>query len=251
MIAIISDIHGNLEALEAVLADIAVFSVDDIYCLGDVIGYGPDSIACVERAMEWGMVLEGNFEVAATTFEAPIDWGMAVIAEDSVLRFRSELQKHHLCTALTSFLDSLPMCFETADALYVHGSPRNPWNEYLFPEDVHNERKMLAIHELFNSLCFCGHTHMPGIFRPVSAERFEFLAPKECGHHCFIGDQKLICNVGSVGQPRDEDPRACYVLYTPELITFRRVEYDIELTVSKIKDRGGFDFSGERLREGR
>lgn len=251
MIAILSDIHGNLEALEAVLQDAASFGVQAIYCLGDIVGYGPDSVACVRRAMTWNLVLQGNFELAALGDGDLPGWS-ASHARETVLRFRSQLSQQDDRGAITEFLTSLPSHRVVTEALYVHGSPRNHVCEYLFPEDIYNQRKMDAVALLFDSICFCGHTHIPGIFRRNSLRgSWEHFAPEECNYQYPVTEKKLICNVGSVGQPRDGDPRASYVLLTPGIISFRRVEYDVDLTIQKMRDEGDDGFGGQRLGEGR
>jgi diadenosine tetraphosphatase ApaH/serine/threonine PP2A family protein phosphatase len=111
---------------------------------------------------------------------------------------------------------------------------------------------MADIASLFDSLCFCGHTHIPDIFhRSSSRDRWDYTTPEECDYQYAIAGEKLICNVGSVGQPRDGDSRASYVLFAPDRIYFRRVEYDIDRTIRKMRDAGDDDFGGQRLREGR
>lgn len=251
MIAILSDIHGNVEAMEAVLHDAATFGIDAVYCLGDLIGCGPDPIPCVQRAMNWRLVVQGNFDKAALGDDDLPGW-TAVHARKTVLRFRSQLSEHVDRHAITEFLTSLPSHFVATDAFYVHGSPRNHLYEYLFPEDIYNERKLNAVASHFDSLCFCGHTHIPGIIhRNSSRNLWDYLSPAECDYQYSISKEKVICNVGSVGQPRDGDPRASYVLYTPGTICFRCVEYNAERTIQKMCDEGDSGYVSQRLREGR
>lgn len=199
MIAILSDIHGNLEAMEAVLRDAAAFDVHAIYCLGDIVGYGPDPIPCIRRAMKWDLVLKGNFDEAGLGDDDLPGWS-SMEARRTILRFRSQLSQQSDRGAITEFLSSLPSHYAKAEAVYVHGTPRNHLYEYLFPEDIYNERKMNAVAALFGSLCFCGHTHIPGIFRHnMSGNCWEYVTPEECGYKYPIAQEKLICNVGSVG----------------------------------------------------
>jgi diadenosine tetraphosphatase ApaH/serine/threonine PP2A family protein phosphatase len=135
---------------------------------------------------------------------------------------------------------------------FVHGTPRNPLNEYLFPEDIYNQRKMHRIWDLFDNQYFNGHTHVPGIFWKAGEEIWEFIAPSECERGFRIRGMKALCNVGSVGQPRDGDPRACYVLLEDDVIRFRRVPYDVDTTVSKIHAIAELEnLLGDHLREGR
>ena len=115
MIAILSDIHGNLEAMEAVLHDAAMFDVHAIYCLGDIIGYGPDPIPCVQRAMKWDVVLQGNFDKAVLGDDDLPGWS-AVHARNTILRFRSQLSQQTDWSIITEFLTSLPSYFAATDA---------------------------------------------------------------------------------------------------------------------------------------
>ncbi len=132
--------------------------------------------------------------------------------------------------------------------MFVHGSARNPLNEYVFPEDIYNQRKMEKIFSLIEHHCFQGHTHVPGVF----TQGLNFLSPEEIGYEYRLADEKTMTNVGSVGQPRDGDPRACYVVLDEGTVKFRRVEYPFENTIKKIYDIPELDnFLGDRLREGR
>ena len=138
------------------------------------------------------------------------------------------------------------------DFLFVHGSPRNPLNEYLFPEDIYNQRKMERIGELIERYCVCGHSHVPGVFRQADDGNWEYFDPANDGPVRRLDGRKSIVNVGSVGQPRDGDWRACYVLLDGWDVTFRRVEYEVEATIRKIHDDPDLDdLHGDRLREGR
>ena len=248
MNAIISDIHGNLEALDAVLADAKSCGASNIYCLGDIVGYGPNSIQCVERAMSWPIVLMGNFEQAAAT-NSDLEGWTAHAARKTVYRFRESLTQN---PSVRNFLSGLSDSFRDNGVLYVHGTARHPIYEYLYPEDILQRQKMSEIAECFDRLCFCGHTHLPGIFFRGETDDWKFVTPEQCNHEYEITGRKTICNVGSVGQPRDSDPRACYVLHDETKISFRRVSYDVEQTIAKIKNDDDFDdFLGDRLRSGR
>jgi diadenosine tetraphosphatase ApaH/serine/threonine PP2A family protein phosphatase len=121
-------------------------------------------------------------------------------------------------------------------------------NEYVFPEDIYNRRKMEKIFALVPKYAFQGHTHVPGVF----TEDLRFLSPEDINYEYRLGEQKLMINVGSVGQPPDGDPRACYVIIDGDTIRFRRVEYPLEQTIQKIYAIPELDnFLGDRLREGR
>jgi uncharacterized protein (TIGR02996 family) len=231
--ALISDIHGNLEALQAVLDEINALKVTEIYCLGDTIGYGPNPRECLDRVTSCQLVLMGNHE-QGVMFD-PTGWGQ--VAQKAIYWTRTELEDAGENREHTE-----------GDFLFVHGSPRNPINEYIFPEDIYNLRKINRIFEMVSRYCFCGHTHLPGIF----TEDARFHEPAEINYIYHLDDKKTICNVGSVGQPRDGDWRACYVLLVGKTIHFRRVEYDIETTIKKIYSQTELDhFLGDRLREGK
>jgi diadenosine tetraphosphatase ApaH/serine/threonine PP2A family protein phosphatase len=251
--AIISDIHGNLEALQAVLADIDQQHVQEIYCLGDVVGYGPNPRECIDLIMRCRVVLLGNHDQGAM-FDPE---GFNPPAERAIFWTRAQLETSpegaDRRETRWNFLAERPRTFRENGHLYVHGSARNPLNEYVFPEDVYNQRKMDRIYALVERYCFQGHTHVPGIFTENSPdELYQFHAPDEIDHVFHLDGRKTLCNVGSVGQPRDTDWRACYILLDGDTIRFRRVEYDIDTTVAKIYKIPDLDnFLGDRLREGR
>jgi predicted phosphodiesterase len=248
MKALISDIHSNLEALNAVLADIARQPVEAIFCLGDVVGYGPNPRECLDAVMRCPIVLMGNHD-QAVLFD-PMNFNP--VAERATMWTREQLDKpfpnRAAADARWEFLAERPLKHKDGDFLFVHGSPRNPLNEYIFPEDIYSEAKMRSIFAQVPRYMFQGHTHVPGIF----TESLEFLAPDEIDYEYRLDGRKTLCNVGSVGQPRDGDWRACYVLLDNNTIRYRRVEYDIEATIRKIRDIDELDdFLAERLRGGR
>ena len=138
-----------------------------------------------------------------------------------------------------AFLENLPLKHSEENFLFVHGSPRDPLNEYVFPEHVFNQAKMQTLFWLVPRYCFLGHTHVPGIF----TEAGRFLTPEEVDGKHQLGPGKALVNVGSVGLSRDGDPRACYVLLEGNTIVFRRVEYDIDTTRKKIGRVAALDAS--------
>ncbi|REJ80077.1 MAG: metallophosphoesterase [Planctomycetota bacterium] len=245
--AIISDIHGNLEALEAVFADIEQQDVSEVYCLGDVIGYGPNPRECIDLVMDrCALTILGNHDQAALFDPEGFNAG----AERAIFWTRSVLESGDSKSneRRWEFLGELPRVRREDDFLFVHGSARNPLNEYVFPEDIYNQRKMERIFSLVEKYCFQGHTHIPGVF----TEQLNFLSPEEIEFHYELGEEKVLLNVGSVGQPRDGDPRACYVLLNDKQVQYRRVQYDFEKTIEKIYPIPELDkFLGDRLREGR
>src|SRR5205085_83370 len=150
------------------------------------------------------------------------------------------------------FLAERPRVVKENGYLFVHGSARNPLNEYVFPEDIYNQRKMDRIYALVDRYCFQGHTHVPGVFVQGAEDVYQFLSPEEMDYEHKLDGRKTLCNVGSVGQPRDGDWRACYVLLDNDTLYYRRVEYDIDTTVKKIYAIPDLDnFLGDRLRDGR
>jgi predicted phosphodiesterase len=246
--AIISDIHGNLEALEAVLADIKSKNVDEVYCLGDVVGYGPNPCECIDLVMKLDMCLLGNHDQAALFDPEGFNAG----AERAIFWTRSVLEKAGGPSAARrwEFLGELDrrVADEDGKTIYVHGSARNPLNEYVFPDDVFNQVKMEKIFALIPQYCFQGHTHIPGVF----TEANEFRSPEELDYRYELGESKLMINVGSVGQPRDSDPRSSYVTVDGNEVQFHRVEYDVDKTSQKIYDQPDLDnFLGDRIRDGR
>jgi len=245
--ALISDIHGNLEALVAVLADIDQQGITEIFCLGDIVGYGPNPRECVDMvAQRCQVTILGNHDQAAL-FEPE---GFNAGAERAIFWTRHMLESDQAeeNERRWEFLGELPRMRREDEFLFVHGSARNPLNEYVFPEDIYNQRKMERIFALVDQHCFQGHTHIPGVFR----EDLSFLSPDELDSRYEFTDAKTLVNVGSVGQPRDGDNRASYVLLDDNTLTFNRVAYDFEKTIAKIYPIPELDnFLGDRLRDGR
>ncbi len=246
--AIISDIHSNLASLNAVFADIKDQAAERIFCLGDIVGYGPNPCECIDLIMKVDVCLLGNHDQGALFDPEGFNSG----AERAIFWTREQLEKVSGNSAASDrrweFLGELPRSFQENDMLFVHGSPRNPLNEYVFPEDTYNKRKMEKIFALFRRCSFQGHTHVPGVF----TEDFRFFSPEEIDNRYTVGDDKLMVNIGSVGQPRDGDPRSCYVILDDDVVNFRRVEYDIDETVERIYALPELDnFLADRLRDGR
>lgn len=248
--AIVSDIHANLPALEAVLEDIRGQNVDRIVCLGDVIGYGPNPCECLDLAMEFAFCVLGNHDSSAL-FDPE---GFNIAAEQAIFWTRSQIEcgsdGPDASRQRMTYICRLPRLVEEGAVLFVHGSPRGPTNEYVFPEDTQNIKKMDKLFSLVSHLCFQGHTHVPGIF--TSDMRFVRPMDAATGYDVRDRSERLMINVGSVGQPRDGDPRSCYAIFDGEMIQFRRVNYDVERTVRAIEAEPELDnFLGYRLREGR
>jgi predicted phosphodiesterase len=237
MKAIISDIHSNLEALQAVLADIERHKVESICCLGDVVGYGPNPRECVDLAMEWELCLLGNHDQAA--LHNPKHYPPSVKRANrwTSAQLQKPIPTPEDADRRLAFLDNLPRTWQGDDLVFVHGSPRNPVNEYIFPEDIYNPPKLDSVFDMIERYCFVGHTHLPGIF----TQDHEFHTPEEIDGVYRLDRRKTLCNVGSVGQPRDADWRACYVLVDGDTVRFRRIEYDVDTTVRKIRSISDLD----------
>ncbi|HYO24679.1 MAG TPA: metallophosphoesterase [Lacipirellulaceae bacterium] len=247
--AIISDIHGNLEALQSVLAHIRAQNVDEVFCLGDVVGYGPNPCECLDLVIDRCRVgLLGNHDQGAMFDPEGFNSG----AERAIFWTREQLENstsdRDQADRRWDYLGTLPRIHREDPWLYVHGSPRNPVNEYVFPEDIYNQKKMEKLFGLISKGCFQGHTHVPGVF----LESLEFITPEQVQNTYTIGAERFMVNVGSVGQPRDGDPRSCYIVQEDAKITFHRVEYDVNKTADKIYQTPDLDnFLGDRIKEGR
>ena len=263
--AVISDIHSNVEALEAVLADINRRGIEETYCLGDVIGYGASPAECLDLVIDRCVAtLCGNHDQAV--FYEP--YAFNVSAERAAFWTRQVLENEPNKPSRDrrwEVLGRLPVRYEVHGLLLVHASPRRPVNEYLFAEDVYtNPGKILANFERLEEhhmTCMVGHTHVPGVF--LDDPYFDPPADlPEANRYLITEDEKAILNVGSVGQPRDRDVRASYVVVTVNgrapndgycaEVEFVRVEYDIEKAVNKILAVPDLDdFLGTRLLDGR
>ncbi len=247
--AILSDIHANLAALEAVLEDVRSQGVDEIVCLGDVVGYGPRPCQCLDESMKFVFTVLGNHDSSAI-FDPE---GFNNTAEQAIFWTREQLHLGDdpaVPRRRLEFICKMPRVVQREGVLFVHGSPRGPTTEYVFPEDTQNPRKMEKLFSLITHVCFQGHTHVPGIFSNDN----RFIRGDDAGERFSIADRnrKWMINVGSVGQPRDGDPRSCYVIMDDLSISFRRVPYDVERTVREIEAEPELDnMLGYRLRDGR
>jgi diadenosine tetraphosphatase ApaH/serine/threonine PP2A family protein phosphatase len=227
-ILVLSDIHANNTALEAVLAHAG--EIDAAWCLGDLIGYGPDPNECVARIRQLPKLscIIGNHDAAALqqiddeTFNpearTAIHWTRRNISEDTV-----------------AFLNALPEIVELDQVTLSHGSPRHPVWEYLL--DI---RTATLSFEYFNTpYCFVGHTHLPVLYLlPDEGQYARLVIPEP---EKKIGLQpRAILNPGSIGQPRDRDPRASYAIFDPDASTWevRRVGYDIRAVQERMTQAG-------------
>ncbi|MBU0983139.1 MAG: metallophosphatase family protein [candidate division Zixibacteria bacterium] len=222
--ALISDIHANLAALEAVLKDIDGQTVDAIHCLGDVIGYGCDPGKCLELVTQHcNIKLVGNHEHAT----------LGLLSAEHLNRHAQQAiswTTKQLTDYDFSLIADFVMDAHLDQSYLVHSSPFEPetWHYILSVEDAET-----AFAHCTKQFVFFGHTHLPAIYSvsedsPVRAKYGHDIDPDP--------DARYLVNVGSVGQPRDNDPRACYVIFDTEeiAITYRRVAYDVKSTQEKM-----------------
>jgi diadenosine tetraphosphatase ApaH/serine/threonine PP2A family protein phosphatase len=237
--AVLSDIHGNLEALEAVLAD-AEARADAALCLGDVVGYGADPEACIERtAGRAAVIVAGNHEHGVAGL-LDLDW-FNDYARVAVEWTRDRLGEDH-----RRYLAALPLVAEVGDATLVHASPERPeeWDYLVSPQDG-----FAAFPAFATRLCFVGHSHRPAAWS-LGSSGPEFL-PGAVELSLEAG-RRYIVNVGSVGQPRDRDPRAAYALWDADRgrLAVRRVAYDVDAARRKILAGGLPRLLADRLPRG-
>jgi len=238
--AIISDIHANLDALNCVLRKIEDLSVDHILCLGDVVGYNASPNECANLLRERNIpTILGNHDAVACGLEEP--WGFNPVALAAALWTREQLTPEN-----REWLRELPDALNFGDFVAVHGAPHNH-NTYIFTwEDILPHLDFLT--EQNCSLCFIGHTHSPGIFSADGVYTVDDDGRFE------LGDGKgFFINPGSVGQPRDGEPRAAFGLLDTETKVFEqhRVTYPVEAAAQKVLDAGLPPFLAERLALGR
>ncbi|MDP2954325.1 MAG: metallophosphoesterase family protein, partial [Chloroflexota bacterium] len=225
--AILSDIHSNLAALEAVLADLkARGGADQLWCLGDIVGYGPDPGECLELLRwqdhicvagnhDWGAAGKVDLETFNPDAAAACLWNAQRLTEEQL-----------------RYLDGLPLELQASDFTLVHGSPRDPIWEYLLSEPAAWE----SFQRLGTRCCLIGHSHIPLFFEAMPEEEIARQRELPEGVALQLGERRLIINPGSVGQPRDGNPKASYALYDAEagLLWHYRVPYDMAVTQEKM-----------------
>lgn len=244
IVAILSDIHANLVALDAVLT--ACRDCESIWCLGDLVGYGPEPSACIERIQAVAEVcIVGNHDLAAIG-RLPLEQFNDLAAE------AAEWTSRQLSASDREYLDARPRLEVRGEFTLTHGSPRDPTWEYLVSEwDARGNFDCFT-----GAVCFVGHSHIPISFS-ISGQNetfpdIETEVPRK-GRVNYFGERRHIINVGSVGQSRDGDPRAAYVLVDTDKRTYtlKRVGYDVGVTQSRMRAAGLPSFLRERLALGR
>jgi len=235
--AVISDVHSNKEALEAVLEDIEKQDVKRIVCLGDVVGYGPEPlevISLIKKHTEF--CIQGNHDRAVTSKDitasnpqakALIEYTIRTLKPDYNIISLLLDKKKEIRKECSDYLSSMPERYSADGMLFVHASPGTKKYEYL----SHPQDAFKALKENWNdNICFVGHTHLP-FFSNMTKNKFIF-SEENLEEVSTTG--KTIVNVGSVGQPRDGDNRACYSVYHDGIVRFRRVKYDYQKTTNKM-----------------
>lgn len=243
-IAILSDIHSNLEALTACRERALAHGVEQFVCLGDCVGYGADPVATMDLLLslpglvsvlgnhDEHMILEGN-TLPSPQVKQAVDWT------------RQQLRREHL-----DYLGALPYLRIERGVTFVHASAARPYEwDYLFDADQVWECMQAAE----TSLVFIGHVHVPSLYREVRADSAELVVPQEGKAFALNPSRRYVVNVGSVGQPRDDDNRSSFVIYDEERnsVTFQRVSYDYSVAGRKILAAGLNPFFAERLETGR
>ncbi len=238
---IVSDVHSNLEAFESVLSDAEKRGgFDELWSVGDVVGYGPDPVACIDLMMQHNAKgVAGNHDYACDGKMSTEDFNPHAAAAVAWTRKQLALEQ-------TSYLHDLPLKIEISGFTIVHGSPRDPLREYLITSQV-----ALDNYPHFDTpRCIVGHSHRAFVCRPrgdnAIFEEFPLDSP------IALDSDRLIFNPGAVGQPRDRDPRASYAIYdsTAETMTHHRAEYDVSLTQSKMSTQQLPRFLVERIAYG-
>jgi len=238
---ICSDIHSNATAFRAVLESMRDNGVERKVCLGDIVGYGVDTDECVDLVREnMDFCLIGNHDSVAVKNES--SEGFNPYAKQAI-----EWTQKHLSKESVAYIRSLPYIHEENDICFVHASPLSP-ADWVYVTDL--EDALNAFDHFSERYCFVGHTHSPVIIasRPLAI-------PKILDEYEYViaNTERLLVNVGSVGQPRDRDPRACWCLLDTETKCVRliRVEYDIRKTQNRMKKQGMPSFLIDRLSVGR
>ncbi len=230
--AIISDIHSNLEALTVALRHIDGARIDRVLCLGDIVGYGPDPVECLRLVREaTSIIVMGNHDEAVNDYEQTEYF-------NSVARQAIEWTTAELPDEQKAFLRGLPYSIPLDDMLLVHSAPQFPYKwEYIFSAF---EARLYA-NSFPERLCFVGHSHLPGIYA---------MSP---GVQEYTPDHRFIINVGSVGQPRDGDPRLSFGILDTVAGSYEtvRLEYDATRTALRIMEKGLPRYLAERILVGR
>jgi diadenosine tetraphosphatase ApaH/serine/threonine PP2A family protein phosphatase len=238
---IISDIHANLAALEAVLDDAPPF--DELWCLGDLVGYGPKPNECTERVQDLPHTsLAGNHDWAALG-------RLDLNSFNAIARAANEWTQRQLTSSSRTYLNGLSPSLQRDDFALAHASPREPVWEYIMDATTAYRN----FEHFSTQFCLVGHTHVPVLFElDEERNRCQVLLPP-FPEPVKLGARRAIINPGSVGQPRDGDPRAAYAILNTDEMTFefRRVSYPIRITQERMRVQGLPQRLIDRLQVGR
>lgn len=237
---VFADVHSNLEAWEVVAKAFSEEGIDRYICVGDIVGYGADPGECIERVRSLDPIVVGGNHDWAVIGRTDINYFNSY-ARQAVLWTREKLNKED-----KAYLGSLKLVKEIDDFTLAHGTLDEP-EKFKYILDLYNARSSIELLE--NSILFVGHSHVPFILM-AKDEGIKQVPSMEVR---LAAGQRYLINVGSVGQPRDEDPRACYVVYDTETgtIEIKRSTYDIIVAQRKIRDAGLPPMLADRLAFGR
>lgn len=238
---IFSDVHSNLDALQAVVKAYKKEAIDAYLCVGDVVGYAANPIECIDEVRRLTKVtIAGNHDRASidllsSNYFNPVAAGAIAWT------------KEHLDNKAKAFLQTLKFVYSDEDLTLVHGTLASP-EDFSYMVDYYSARETFSL--LKTPACFIGHTHVAGLFIKAEDDTIYY---RSLGRINIEGSRRYIINVGSVGQPRDSNPHAAYGIYDTKtkVVEIKRVAYDIEVTRKKIADAGLSRFLGDRLLVGR
>jgi len=238
-IAVISDIHANKEALDAVIESIEKHSINKMYCLGDLVGYGVEPKYCIDTVKEiFDVCLKGNHDHVASKGD-----GYSQFNSDAQVSAKwtskNILKKHKM------YLGNLELTSSLEKMFFVHSTPDKP-EQWKYISNALQAGRQFPYFD--GKICFVGHAHIPGLYTVDGYDRMY----RE-GLIFLDKTKRYIVNVGSVGQPRDMDPRACYVIYDEDwgTIEFVRILYDVYRASKKIAEAGISEFNAKRILVGR
>lgn len=242
--ALLSDIHGNREALAACLAHIARNPVDRIMFMGDIVGYGADPVWCLDKVMELcgtgAQALLGNHDEAV--FKTAPDMNAAAMA--AIQWTRTKLNPEHV-----AFLEQIPLLIEEGEVMFVHASAAQPREWHYMVKDRDAD---ICLRYTDKRVVICGHVHRPQYFHAMDRRPIEAFTPPAGVPIPLLRQRRWVLVLGSVGQPRDHIPAAAYSVFDSAQgrITMHRVGYDIDTAARKIRDAGLPPSLAERLYTG-
>lgn len=249
-IAIFSDIHSNLEALSAVREDIYKRNITECYCLGNIVGNGPNPNECVDLVKEMcksDQITFGAFDQAV--FEPETRYSFSLKSQLTFKWIDKVIKRSNL-----NFLRNLKEHINLKDCSLAHASPTNKLYSYLGMYDYAyiNEELNEAFSVMNNNLYFLSRSPEPIIVERFGTSNYKFIKAKEINYEYILSDRPTIIFTGSVGRPMDQDSRSSYITFENNLVKWHRISYDILATVKKIHDNPDLDnFIGDRLFEGR